>query len=187
MLPGTCRYQDRWKWFLPASRSFPNPPGTHGKAKNLSFRIRIFEEQSANKNPYWPYKSFFGGPPRGDGPVAVYRSSQEAIFHPGTKRASDEKREEGADDWPLEGNRALFGEGSGWSPPPMGFYLGILIKWPPPWGGTQDTDFNKGFTKRNMTKNLRRRNGGVRSQKINNFSSCFHLLSSVFVSSFFVL
>ena len=27
-------------------------------------------------------------------------------------------------------------------------------------GGTQDTDFNKGFTKGNFTKNLRRRNGG---------------------------
>ena len=26
-------------------------------------------------------------------------------------------------------------------------------------GGTQDTDFNKGFTKGNLTKNLRRRNG----------------------------
>ena len=25
--------------------------------------------------------------------------------------------------------------GSGWSPPPMGFYLGILTKWPPPQGG----------------------------------------------------
>ena len=27
-------------------------------------------------------------------------------------------------------------------------------------GGTQDTDFNKGFTKGIFTKNLRRRNGG---------------------------
>ena len=27
-------------------------------------------------------------------------------------------------------------------------------------GGTQDTDFNKGFTKGNFTKNIRRRNGG---------------------------
>ena len=27
-------------------------------------------------------------------------------------------------------------------------------------GGTQDTDFNKGFTKGMFTKNLRRRNGG---------------------------
>ena len=27
-------------------------------------------------------------------------------------------------------------------------------------GGTQDTDFNKGFTTGNVAKNLRRRNGG---------------------------
>ena len=27
-------------------------------------------------------------------------------------------------------------------------------------GGTQDTDFNQGFTKGNFTTNLRRRNGG---------------------------
>ena len=27
-------------------------------------------------------------------------------------------------------------------------------------GGTQDTDFNKGFTKGIFTKNIRRRNGG---------------------------
>ena len=36
VVPGTNRYQDRWKWFLPASRSFLNPPGPLGKAKNLS-------------------------------------------------------------------------------------------------------------------------------------------------------
>ena len=35
----------------------------------------------------------------------------------------------------------------------MGFYLGILTKWSPPYGGvTQDTDFNMGFTKGNFTK-----------------------------------
>ena len=52
--------------------------------------------------------------------------------------------------------------GLGWSPPPMGFYLWILIKWSPPQGGTQVTDFNKGFTKGMFTTNIRRRSGGVR-------------------------
>ena len=52
--------------------------------------------------------------------------------------------------------------GSGWSPPPMGFYLGILTKCPPPRGGTQVTDFNKGITKGMFTNNIRLKNGGVR-------------------------
>ena len=33
----TDRYQDRWKWFLPASRSFLNPPEPREKTKNLDF------------------------------------------------------------------------------------------------------------------------------------------------------
>ena len=36
----TDRYQDRWKWFLPAARSSLNPPGCREKAKNLLFRAR---------------------------------------------------------------------------------------------------------------------------------------------------
>ena len=51
--------------------------------------------------------------------------------------------------------------GPGWSPPPMGFYIGILIKSSPPkGGGTQVDDFTKGFTKGIFEKILRRRNGG---------------------------
>ena len=42
MTPVTDRYHDRWKWFLPASRSSLNPPGPQEKAKNLSFRTRNF-------------------------------------------------------------------------------------------------------------------------------------------------
>ena len=39
------RYQDRWKWFLQASRSSLNPPGPRGKAKNLFYRTRQFIEK----------------------------------------------------------------------------------------------------------------------------------------------
>ena len=42
MTTGTDRYQDRWKCFLPASRSSLNPPEPREKAKNLSFRTRTF-------------------------------------------------------------------------------------------------------------------------------------------------
>ena len=34
---GHFRYQDRWKWILPASRTFLNPPEPQGKANNLSY------------------------------------------------------------------------------------------------------------------------------------------------------
>ena len=60
----TDRYQDRWKLFLPAPRSFLNPPGPLGKAKNLSFRARTFEE-TIKGNLYMPYfdeESEFSGP-----------------------------------------------------------------------------------------------------------------------------
>ena len=56
-----------------------------------------------------------------------------------------------------------FIRGPGWSPPPMGFYIGILTKSSPPkGGGTQVDDFTKGFTKGIFEKILRRRNGGVK-------------------------
>ena len=37
------KYQDRWTWFLVVSRSFLNPPGPQGKAKDLYFRTRTFK------------------------------------------------------------------------------------------------------------------------------------------------
>ena len=40
MTTGTYRYQDRWKWFLPASWSSLNPSGPQGKTKNLFYRTR---------------------------------------------------------------------------------------------------------------------------------------------------
>ena len=36
------RCQDGWKWFLPASRSSPNPPGPREKANTHSFITRCF-------------------------------------------------------------------------------------------------------------------------------------------------
>ena len=50
VIPRTIRYQDRWKRFLPASRSSLNPPGPSGKAKNLSFRTRKFTENIMGKS-----------------------------------------------------------------------------------------------------------------------------------------
>ena len=66
---GTNRYQDRWKWFLPASRSSLNPPGPSEKPKNLSFRTRIFTEKFGKFSLLALLIPFWGGPPRGDGPV----------------------------------------------------------------------------------------------------------------------
>ena len=57
--------------------------------------------------------------------------------------------------------------------PPMGFYLGILMKSPPPWGGTQVDDFTKGFSKGQITKNNWRRNGGVRGTQTPLLFFCF--------------
>ena len=43
----------------------------------------------------------------------------------------------------------------------MGFYLGILMKSPPPsGGGTEVDDLTKGFSKEHFTQNIRQRNGG---------------------------
>ena len=69
MIPGTYRYQDRWKWFLPASRSFLNPPEPSGKAENLSFRTRMFRENIVTKKSLVALLTLFLGTPlRGDGP-----------------------------------------------------------------------------------------------------------------------
>ena len=63
MIPGTSRYQDRWKWFLPASRASLNPPGPSRKAKNLSFRTRQVPDKLANKSWYSLLTPFGGTPP----------------------------------------------------------------------------------------------------------------------------
>ena len=49
MIPGTIRYQDRWKCFLPASRSSPKPPEPRGQAKKLCFRTRRFPKNNEQK------------------------------------------------------------------------------------------------------------------------------------------
>ena len=41
---GTCRYQHRWKWILPASRTFLSPTGPRGKPKNLLYRTQNVTE-----------------------------------------------------------------------------------------------------------------------------------------------
>ena len=63
MIPGLYRYQDRWKWFLPASRSSLNPPGPPGKGKNLSFRTRKFTEKIRKNMLYSLLIPFWGDPP----------------------------------------------------------------------------------------------------------------------------
>ena len=56
---------------------------------------------------------------------------------------------------------ALKIRGSGWSPPPMGFSIGILITGESyGGGGTQDTDLNKGVIWRILAEFLRWRNRG---------------------------
>ena len=52
------RYQDRWKWFLQASRSSLNPPGPPGKANNLSFWTRLFTVKILNMLNF-PYNFLF--------------------------------------------------------------------------------------------------------------------------------
>ena len=63
MIPDTIRYQDRWKWFLPASRSSLNPPGPPGKAKKLSFRTRKCYRKIWIKIIIFIINPFFGDPP----------------------------------------------------------------------------------------------------------------------------
>ena len=46
MIPGTIRYQDRWKWLLPAPRSSLNLPGPRGKAKSLLYGTRHFTKEN---------------------------------------------------------------------------------------------------------------------------------------------
>ena len=60
---GTIRYQDRWKCFLPASRTSLNPPGPQEKAKNLSFRTRIFREKFGKISLLALLTPFLGTPP----------------------------------------------------------------------------------------------------------------------------
>ena len=63
VIPGTNWYQNRWKWFLPGSRSSLNSPRPREKAKHLCSRTRSFI------NPVHPFK----GPYQGGLFVTVYR------------------------------------------------------------------------------------------------------------------
>ena len=72
MTTGTYRYQDRWKWILPASRSSLNPPGPPEKNKNLSFRTRHFTKQIGEKLLYSLLIPFWG-PVREGFLFTVYR------------------------------------------------------------------------------------------------------------------
>ena len=53
MIPGTIRYLERRKWFLPASRSSLKPLGPRGKAKHLSFRTRFFTDKFGKQSLRW--------------------------------------------------------------------------------------------------------------------------------------
>ena len=81
---GPYRYHDRWKWFLPASRSSLNPPGPPGKAKSLSFRTRNFREQIRKKNIIFLInlclRALFWGTPRADGPNTVNKLRLHHMF-----------------------------------------------------------------------------------------------------------
>ena len=79
MIPGTIRYQDRWKWFLSASRTFLNPPGPRGKATNLRFRARTFLEMFAKKQLYSLLALFWGDPPGRDGPGLTGLSAKPSL------------------------------------------------------------------------------------------------------------
>ena len=58
---GTYRYQDRWQWFLLASRSSLYPPGPRAEAQNLLYGARKVEDK-IQKHPYCTYVSLFKGP-----------------------------------------------------------------------------------------------------------------------------
>ena len=47
---GTCRYQDRWNWFLLAFRSTLNLPGPRGKTKIQCFRTQQLIQEIRNKS-----------------------------------------------------------------------------------------------------------------------------------------
>ena len=77
----------------------------------------------------------FWGPIRG----GLFRSppvsfvNKVAAPKPEVARTSGDHAHSGLEIMYLFLARAMYGiRGSGWSPPPMGFYLGILIKWSPP-------------------------------------------------------
>ena len=74
---GSDMYQDRWRWFLPASRSSLNPPGPSGKAKNLSFNPRKIYRKIQKNFLISLINPFLGGPPRGDGPVNICTSEDQ--------------------------------------------------------------------------------------------------------------
>ena len=59
---GPYRYQDGWKWFLPASRSSLNLPGPQEKTKNLGFRTRQNSEK-LEKKIFALLTPFLGTPP----------------------------------------------------------------------------------------------------------------------------
>ena len=45
MTTGTDRYQDRWKWILPVSRSSLNPPGPGGKPNTCFIEPDVFKKK----------------------------------------------------------------------------------------------------------------------------------------------
>ena len=54
MIPGTSRYQDRWKRFLAAPPELPKSSGTSEKANNLSFEPEMLQNISGT-NQCAPY------------------------------------------------------------------------------------------------------------------------------------
>ena len=70
--PGSYRYQDRWKWFLPVSRSSLNPPGAWGKkSNNLSYRTRHVRKSKEHIIIFRSLLIPFKGPIRGFFPSTV--------------------------------------------------------------------------------------------------------------------
>ena len=92
MTTGTYRYQDRWKWFLPASQSFLKPSGPPGKAKHLLYRTRNVTE-TIRINNYIPYIFLSQGPIEKDffpSTVALNSAAQETAAHQAAAKAAQE-------------------------------------------------------------------------------------------------
>ena len=76
---GTSRYQDGWKWFLPASRSSLNPPGPPRKAKHVSFRTRFVREKFGEKSLLALLTPFLGTPPGEMDQYSPFKGTHEGI------------------------------------------------------------------------------------------------------------
>ena len=101
------------------------PSRTLRKSQQPQFQNPNFQRKNRGKFLISLINPFFGGPPRGRGGTKTFMVESRK---PALAAVVCSKPQTSS---PMPSRLYL----SGWSRPPMGFYLGILTKWPPPQGG----------------------------------------------------